>query len=132
MRTMCGSWLGRGCLAGPVGIYDASVPVTISAQLGAPPPTGRHVQATICPRPPKRGKDKPPVCRRRTLIGTFPLLRARATATLVRGGVMYATGQVSARYRGLILYRRRIVRPGKYKLIIRRPHRATFVRVVLR
>jgi hypothetical protein len=118
--------------ANPVGIYDASVPVTISAQLGAPPPKGRHVQATICPRPPKHGKDKPPVCRRRTLIGTFPPLRATAKATLVRGGVIYATGRVGAHYRGLILYRRRIIPAGKYKLIIRRPHRAIFVPVVLR
>jgi Fibronectin type III domain len=116
----------------PVGIYDASVPVTISAKLGAPPPKGRQVHATVCPGPPKQGKNRPPLCRSRTLTGTFPPLSASATASLVHRGVTYATGHLSAHYHNLILYRQRTIPPGNYKLIVRRPHGAIFVPVVLR
>jgi Fibronectin type III domain len=133
--TQAGSYEFTVEAVNPVGIYYASVPVTISpATLGGPPPKvkGRRVHARICPRHPKHGKGKPAACSHRTLIGTFPPLRAKATATLVRGRVIYATGHVSAHYHELTLRRRRNIHAGRYTLILRRPHHAIFVAVVLR
>jgi hypothetical protein len=117
-----------------VGIYDATVPVTIEpAKLGGPPPNtkGRRVAATICAGPPK-SKDKPAACHRRTLIGTFPPLRGSADATLARARVVYATGHVNAQYDNLSLHRRRNIPDGRYTLMLRRPHHAIFVSVLLR
>jgi hypothetical protein len=117
-----------------VGIDYATVPVTISpATLGGPPAagTGRRLNARICTSSPKRRKQTP-VCFARTLIGTFPPLATNATATLVRGSIIYAAGHATARYRKLSFYRRLRLPAGQYTLILRHRHRAIIAAVVLR
>jgi hypothetical protein len=119
----------------PVGIYGATVSVTITpAKLGAPPPTAKdqRVDATICPTL-ANGKHNQTACHPRTLIGDFPPLNTDATATLAGGTVIYATGHVSPDYHNLTLQqRRRNIPDGRYTLILRRTHYAIFVLVLLR
>ena len=70
--------------------------------------------------------------RGRTLIGSVPALVAGASAILVRGKLIYAAGQVSAHDHKLSLLGRSEIPAGDYTLVLRRPHHAIFVSVVLR
>jgi hypothetical protein len=130
--TQAGSFEFTVEAVNPVGIYDATVTVTISAALlGAPPPNTRPraVHATVCPTPAKNQKDKTPACTDRTLIGTFPTLDTNARATLVRDKVIYAAGHVNANYSKLILRRRRDILADSYTLVLRHARDAIFVAV---
>lgn len=116
-----------------VGIYQATVPVTISPanlRLGAQPlGTGwrRHVNATICTRPP----GKASACASLTLSGTFLPLGANTQVLLARGTVTYAVGRATARYGKLTLQRRRQIPAGRYTLILRRGDHAIILPVTV-
>ncbi len=115
----------------PVGIYSASVTVTISpATLGAAPPApgGRQLRATICATP----AGHQPVCAVRTLTGPLPPLDASAAATLLRGTVTYAVGRATAGYSTLTLSGQRPIPAGSYTLILRYGHHAIIVPVTIR
>jgi large repetitive protein len=129
--TKAGSYTFTVEAINPVGIDDATTTVVISlATRGAAPPTssGRHLHATICTT--ADGHD--PTCTTRTLLGSFPQLAARVTATLVRGTVIYAVGHVTAHYGQLTFSRLRPIPSASYTLVLRRAHHVTFLPVTLR
>lgn len=132
--TRVGSYIFTVQATSPVGIYDATVPVTISpAALAAPAPKagGEGVRATICANPPQSRTPTPSACAGRTLIGTFPPLSTGARAILARGSVVYAVGHAIARYRRLTLRGRRRIPAGRYTLSLRGAHHAIIVVITI-